>query len=468
MARKIVSRGFDEIQKTQGLEDRQAHGTLASRQPSDRIGHLDGDTGTHGLGRQSVKQGIGRIGGDAGDHYRVAVEDLRLKRGAAGGEDKEPLKKPAAGPSSESSPEAAHGRGTSTDETADAGGDTDSKKVDSATTGESKKSASLSTIKIIASAAAAITASVITTKLAGYLNSFLIVGCSSMIIAVLSEVYSRTLKKMRRVSAKVMYGLPYDKVLPAAAVSSIDRSLEHAMEDTATIEAVSSTEADVGGSPRVDEPVDASSERDVEGQQDGEHDDVTPLRELQAKKGAVRGLMEWAIEEVRSFSWLTKAMIMIFGAALLSTGVNWMMVQAMEQPNVTNVTQQITKEEVQQLPDSEKQAIKQAAVDAAQQNTDSLGKKIDSISGSLAALTDRVSKLEADKTAGDGGQDAAQAGSGDAADASSASQADLDSLKTQIAELQSELASLKANSSSSTGAANGGNSQAAGSQSTPQ
>ena len=178
--------------------------------------------------------------------------------------------------------------------------------------------------------------------------------------------------------------------------------------------------------------------------------------------------MEWAIEEVRSFSWLTKAMIMIFGAALLSTGVNWMMVQAMEQPNVTNVTQQITKEEVQQLPDSEKQAIKQAAVDAAQQNTDSLGKKIDSISGSLAALTDRVSKLEADKTAGDGGQDAAQAGSGDAADASSASQADLDSLKTQIAELQSELASLKANSSSSTGAANGGNSQAAGSQSTPQ
>lgn len=442
MTRKIVSRGFDEIRLRSEHEARRTHGAAAGLQPSDRVARLDGAAGSYP--HDAVE----------GPRYR-SVDTERDGEGL--------LKEPAMGPSTAG--DAAED--ATVDKPADTEVSTGSKKVDSATTGESKKSSSLSTIKIIASAAAAITASVITTKLAGYLNSFLIVGCSSMIIAVLSEVYSRTLKKMRRVSAKVMYGLPYDKVLPAAAVSSIDRSLEHAMEDTATIEAVSSAEDDAGGSPRVDELADASSERAVEGQQDGERDGVTPLRELQAKKGTVRGLLEWAIEEVRSFSWLTKAMIMIFGAALLSTGVNWMMVQAMEQPNVTNVTQQITKEEVQQLPDSEKQAIKQAAVDAAQQNADSLGKKIDSISGSLAALTDRVSKLEADKTAGDG-QDAAQAGSGDAAGASSVSQADLDSLKTQIAELQSELASLKANSGSSTGAASGGNSPAAGSQSTPQ
>ena len=442
MTRKIVSRGFDEIRLRSEHEARRTHGAPAGAQPSDRIGRLDGA---------------------AGSYPHDAVEDPHHRSVDTERDGEGLLKEPAMVPSTAG--DAAED--ATVDKPADAEVSTGSKKVDSATTGESKKSSSLSTIKIIASAAAAITASVITTKLAGYLNSFLIVGCSSMIIAVLSEVYSRTLKKMRRVSAKVMYGLPYDKVLPAAAVSSIDRSLEHAMEDTATIEAVSSAEDDAGGSPRVDELADASSERAVEGQQDGERDGVTPLRELQAKKGTVRGLLEWAIEEVRSFSWLTKAMIMIFGAALLSTGVNWMMVQAMEQPNVTNVTQQITKEEVQQLPDSEKQAIKQAAVDAAQQNADSLGKKIDSISGSLAALTDRVSKLEADKTAGDG-QDTAQTGSGDAAGASSASQSDLDSLKTQIAELQSELASLKANSGSSTGAASGGNSPAAGSQSTPQ
>lgn len=442
MTRKIVSRGFDEIRLRSEHEARRTHGAPAGLQPSDRVARLDGAAGSYP--HDAVE----------GPRYR-SVDTERDGEGL--------LKEPAMVPSTAG--DAAED--TTVDKPADTEVSTGSKKVDSATTGESKKSSSLSTIKIIASAAAAITASVITTKLAGYLNSFLIVGCSSMIIAVLSEVYSRTLKKMRRVSAKVMYGLPYDKVLPAAAVSSIDRSLEHAMEDTATIEAVSSAEDDAGGSPRADEPGDASSERAVEGQQDGERDGVTPLRELQAKKGAVRGLLEWAIEEVRSFSWLTKAMIMIFGAALLSTGVNWMMVQAMEQPNVTNVTQQITKEEVQQLPDSEKQAIKQAAVDAAQQNADSLGKKIDSISGSLAALTDRVSKLEADKTAGDG-QDTAQTGSGDAAGGSSVSQADLDSLNTQIAELQSELASLKANSGSSTGAASGGNSPAAGSQSTPQ
>lgn len=442
MTRKIVSRGFDEIRLRSEHEARRTHGAPAGAQPSDRVARLDGA---------------------AGSHPHDAVEDPRYRSVDTERDGEGLLKEPAMVPSTAG--DAAED--ATVDKPADAEVSTGSKKVDSATTGESKKSSSLSTIKIIASAAAAITASVITTKLAGYLNSFLIVGCSSMIIAVLSEVYSRTLKKMRRVSAKVMYGLPYDKVLPAAAVSSIDRSLEHAMEDTATIEAVSSAEDDAGGSPRVDELADASSERAVEGQQDGERDGVTPLRELQAKKGTVRGLLEWAIEEVRSFSWLTKAMIMIFGAALLSTGVNWMMVQAMEQPNVTNVTQQITKEEVQQLPDSEKQAIKQAAVDAAQQNADSLGKKIDSISGSLAALTDRVSKLEADKTAGDG-QDTAQTGSGDAAGGSSASQADLDSLKTQIAELQSELASLKANSGNSAGAASGGNSSTAGSQSTPQ
>ena len=406
-----------------------------------------------------------------------------------------PLEKLAVGASAESSPEASHDGKVSADETtgtddapeakpepAKPAGDetagtvsaTDSKDG-SSTTGKSGKSSSLSTIKIIASAAAAITASVITTKLAGYLNSFLIVGCSSIIIAVLSEVYSRTLKKMRKVSARVMYGLPYEKVLPATAVSSIDRSLEHAMEDTTTMAAVSSAKDTAGGSPRTDEPVAASesayssSERAVEGQQDGEHDDgVTPLRELQSKKGAARGLLEWVVEEVRSFSWLTKAMIMIFGAALLSTGVNWMMVQAMEQPNITNVTQQITREEVQQLPDSEKQAIKQAAVDAAQQNTDTLGKKIDSISSSLTELTDRVSKLEEASKTADDGQDADQADSGDAADASSVSKAELDSLKAQIAELQSELASLKANSGSSPGAANGGNSPSTGGgQSTP-
>lgn len=493
MARKIVSRGFYAIQKTQGLEDGRAHGTPASGQPSDRIDHLDGDA--EGYRRVAVedlrlKSGILGASGDVDDGLQKLGASALSVRGVSGDEDRGLLEKPAVGPSAENSPDGQ----TSADETANAGdvpdrhalredgpedgtagtGAATGGKDGSPTAGKSGKSPSLSTIKIIASAAAAITASVITTKLAGYMNSFLIVGCSSMIIAVLSEVYSRTLKKVRRVSARVVYGLPYEKVLPAAAVSSIDRSLEHAMEDTTTMAAVSSAKDAAGGSPRADEPAvtsvpaDASPERAVEGQQDGEHDDgVTPLRELQSKKGAARGLLAWAVEEVRSFSWLTKAMIMIFGAALLSTGVNWMMVQAMEQPNITNVTQQITKEEVQQLPESEKQAIKQAAIDAAQQNADALGKKIDSISSSLTELTDRVSKLEEGKKADDG-QDAAQPESGDTADASTASKAELDSLKTQIAELQSELASLKAGSGGSPGSSSGGNSPSTGGgQSTP-
>ena len=156
------------------------------------------------------------------------------------------------------------------------------------------KSKSLSTTKLIASAAAAITASIITTKLAGYLNSFIIVGCSSVMIAIFSEVYSRTLKKMRKVSAKVVYALPYEKVLPVSAASSLDRSLERAMEDTTTMAAISSDGS--GSTPSKlttgSTAVDAGDlQAATTAQHDSDLDEPLPLRELQAEKGAVRGLL---------------------------------------------------------------------------------------------------------------------------------------------------------------------------------
>lgn len=331
----------------------------------------------------------------------------------------------------------------------DAGNSTEPVQKSKASKGKSK---SLSTTKLIASAAAAITASIITTKLSGYLNSFLIVGCSSMMIAVFSEVYSRTLKKMRKVSAKVVYDLPYEKVLPASAASSLDRSLEHAMEDTTTMEAIS-----VGGESTPSKPTTGSTTVDAgnlqeatAAQRDSDLDEPSPLRELQAEKGAVRGLFAWIAAEVRSFSWLTKAMIVVLGVTLLSTGVNWVMVKTMEQPSVTNVTQQITKEEVQQLPESETQAIKQAAVAAAQQKADELSKKIDSISGSIDALTERMDKLEASSpdSSGQTVDDRQQKQDG-------AGQSDVDSLKQQVAALRSELDSLKAAASNGSNSADG-------------
>lgn len=340
----------------------------------------------------------------------------------------------------------------------DAGNSTRPEQKSKASKGKLK---SLSTTKLIASAAAAITASIITTKLTGYLNSFLIVGCSSVMIAIFSEVYSRTLKKMRKVSAKVVYELPYEKVLPVSAASSLDRSLERAMEDTTTMAAISSDDAGpastAGVSAGKDGSYGADSARKTSAKQDGSDvSEPASLRELQAEKGAVRGLLCWIAAEVQSFSWLTKAMIVVLGVTLLSTGVNWVMVKAMEQPSVTNVTQQITKEEVRQLPESEKRAIEQAAVDAAQQKADELSKKIDSVSASVAALDSRLGKLE---NASPGSSKQTDSDTQQPQDA--ASQPDVDALKQQVAALQSELDSLKA-------AAGNGASSTAGSQGSQQ
>lgn len=330
----------------------------------------------------------------------------------------------------------------------DAGNSTGPEQKSAASKGKSK---SLSTTKLIASAAAAITASIITTKLAGYLNSFLIVGCSSVMIAIFSEVYSRTLKKMRKVSAKVVYELPYEKVLPVSAASSLDRSLERAMEDTTTMVAISGRDAGPASTAGVTAGEDGSagtdSPRKTNAEQDGSDvGEPASLRELQAEKGAVRGLLCWIAAEVQSFSWLTKAMIVVLGVTLLSTGVNWVMVKAMERPSVTNVTQQITKEEVRQLPESEKRAIEQAAVDAAQQKADELSKKIDSVSASVAALDGRLGKLENTSPGSSKQTDSDTQQPQDAA-----SQSDVDALKQKVAALQSELDSLKEATGSGTG-----------------
>ena len=313
------------------------------------------------------------------------------------------------------------------------------------TKNDDKKASSLSTTKIIASAAAAITASIVTTKLAGYLNSFLIVGCSSILIAILSEVYNRTLKKVKKLSAKAVYKLPYEKVLSAPVAASLDKSLEQAMADTTTIAAVSNEQTVVAetridaikaAGPSVDDSRSVYSDTIDEGDSDNGEESPS-LRELQAEKGAVRGFIAWTAAVVSSFSWVTKAMIVVLGVTLLSTGVNWVMVKAMEQPSVTNVTQQITREEVQELPESEKQAIQRAAVAAAQDKADDLSRKLSSLTGTVSSLSKRLDTIEESKDS-QSTDDATEAAS-----ASEVSQSEVDSLKQQVDELQAEVDSLK-------------------------
>lgn len=110
---------------------------------------------------------------------------------------------------------------------------------DNSNAGKSKKNNGLSTTKILAAACAAITASLITTRLTSYVGSVMIVGVSSMLIAIFSEFYSRVLKKTKRVSAKIAYNaIPYEKILPNRMSDKIDEKLVEAMQTTVAMQAI--------------------------------------------------------------------------------------------------------------------------------------------------------------------------------------------------------------------------------------
>lgn len=102
-----------------------------------------------------------------------------------------------------------------------------------------RKSNSLSTTKLLAAAFAAITASLITTRLTSYIGSVLIVGITSILIAVFSEFYTRVIKKTKRFGAKIAYNaVPYDKVLPTSIAERIDEKLINVMSTTTTMPSI--------------------------------------------------------------------------------------------------------------------------------------------------------------------------------------------------------------------------------------
>jgi TolA-binding protein len=102
-----------------------------------------------------------------------------------------------------------------------------------------KKSNSMSTTKLLAAAFAAITASLITTRLTSYIGSVLIVGITSILIAIFSELYTRVIKKTKKFGAKIAYNaVPYDKVLPTSIAERIDEKLIDVMSTTTTMPSI--------------------------------------------------------------------------------------------------------------------------------------------------------------------------------------------------------------------------------------
>lgn len=257
------------------------------------------------------------------------------------------------------------------------------------------KSDGLSVGKLVASGAAAITASIITTRLAGTVNGLLIVGCSSIIIAILSEVYRRTLSKLKKISAKAIYRIPLKKVLPDKLASKVNDDLRTAMEDTNTLPVIESVSGVVepDSSTRQDDEQHGDTSGMVVGMGDVETVDSSDgmdvraprLRDVIRSMGFRRGIVHWASLEWKSWSWLTKSMIVVLGVVLLSAGVTTAMSQVLDQPeiNVTNVT----RHDVKDLSDAEKTAIKNAAVDA-------VSGQLQSLSSAQSDISERMSAIE--------------------------------------------------------------------------
>ena len=298
---------------------------------------------------------------------------------------------------------------------------------------DKEKKSGLSTTKMLGAALAAITVSIITTKLTSYVGGIAIVGVSSLLIAILSEAYTKILRKTKKVAAKATYKIPYQTVLPASMASKLDSSLLSAMVRTSTMEPLTED--------KIKEVEEQSVER-TEGSNDEPNDNDTdnePLPVVKKKK-------KWF-----SPSPTTKMILMFAGIALVTSFVSWGVSTYVEKPDVMNVT---NVEKVEQLSQKEKDAIKEAAAaavqnqiasaqkdaDDANDSVDTLSERIDALSTSISSLTTRMSALEKSATNSKSENDSSD-------DVKTLSN-EITSLQQQIKTLQKQLDSLKAESSS--------------------
>lgn len=248
----------------------------------------------------------------------------------------------------------------------------------------SKKNDGLTMGKLVVSGAAAITASIITTRLAGTVNGLLIVGVSSVVVAVLNEVYRKVLSKMKKLGAKAVVSMPLDKMLPDTFAVKVNNDLQSVLEDTDTIPVISDVHGHDDrknhepGTPNEIEVIDDSGDG-TELKQDGH------LRSIVHDMGVLKGLRVWCGLQWRSWSWLTKSMIVVLGVVLLSAGVSLTMSRVFDQPeiNVTNVT----RHDVKDLSDAEKEAIKNAAVRA-------VSDRLQELSDAQSDIGRRISDVE--------------------------------------------------------------------------
>lgn len=326
---------------------------------------------------------------------------------------------------------------------------------------DSKKGDGLTIGKLMVSGAAAITASIITTRLAGAVNGLLIVGVSSVVIAVLNEIYRRLFAKMKKISAQAVVSMPLDKILPDKMARKVNDDLQSVLQDTSTLPVIQEIKTtDVEGGSNGSHSIEADMTRSKVNAEDvksayestsssgvngdlsaitGDDDEmfIPRLRDLIHGDGLLKGTRKWLGIEWQSWSWITKSMVIVLSFTLLSAGVSVAMSSIMERPeiNVTNVT----KHDVKDLSDAEKNAIKDAAIQAVQD-------QLNGISSKQSELDNRISSLElmSGKTPSSNENDT-QSPSPSASGLDSADhKSDVEVLKKTVADLQAEVDALKA------------------------
>ena len=333
---------------------------------------------------------------------------------------------------------------------------------------DSKKGDGLTIGKLMVSGAAAITASIITTRLAGAVNGLLIVGVSSVVIAVLNEIYRRLFAKMKKISAQAVVSMPLDKILPDKMARKVNDDLQSVLQDTSAlpvIQEIKTTDAESGsnGSHSIEanttrskvnaedvkSAYESTSSSGVNGDLSvitGDDDEmfIPRLRDLIHGDGLLKGIRKWLGIEWQSWSWITKSMVIVLSFTLLSAGVSVAMSSIMERPeiNVTNVT----KHDVKDLSDAEKNAIKDAAIQAVQD-------QLNGISSKQSELDNRISSLESmsGKTPSSN-ENSTQSPSPSASGSDPADhKSDVEALKKTVADLQTEVDALKAAEGSGSG-----------------
>lgn len=354
-----------------------------------------------------------------------------------------------------------------------------------------KKTGGLSTTKLLAAAFAAITASLITTRLTSYVGSVLIVGISSMLIAVLSEVYTRVIKKTKRTAAKITYNaVPYEKILPDSISDRIDAKLLDAMTTTTTLEPVkpdNASETHLNGAltdetvkqeqviaseiktaenpvktissdaglarlvkshESISEIIEAPDETNVNSHSSDMHagekndneshsTDETDVHNIHKGKSIITRFRKWIIN--LALSPITKTALFFLIVALITSGMSWATTTYVKKPDVTNVTVQ----EVQKLSDDEKNAIKQqvkaevsSQINAAQSEADKANDSATGIQQQIDAMQKRLNALESTESSDDSDTETTNAATPDYSN-------EINDMKTQITSLQNQLDSMK-------------------------